>query len=47
MPIDLFVFDIRNRRSAELLGLIPLVLCADRSVKSDAEVIRQMGFEGF
>jgi hypothetical protein len=34
-------------RSAELLGLIPLVLCADRRVKSDAEVIRQMGFEGF
>lgn len=34
-------------RSAELLGLIPLVLCADRRVKSDDEVIRQMGFEGF
>ena len=34
-------------RSAEALGLIPLVLCADRRVKSDAEVIRQMGFEGF
>ena len=33
-------------RSAELLGLIPLVLCADRRVKSDAEVIRQMGLEG-
>jgi len=34
-------------RSAELLGLIPLVLCADRRVKSDDEVIRQMGFEWF
>ena len=34
-------------RSAELLGLIPLVLTAERRVKSDAEVIRQMGFEGF
>lgn len=34
-------------RSAELLGLIPLVLCAERRVASDEEVIRQFGFEGF
>ena len=34
-------------RTAELLGLIPLVLTAERRVKSDAEVIRQMGFEWF
>lgn len=34
-------------RSAELLGLIPLVLCAERRVKSDEEVIRQFWFEGF
>ena len=34
-------------RTAELLGLIPLVLTAERRVKSDAEVIRQMGFDGF
>lgn len=34
-------------RTAELLGLIPLVLTAERRVKSDAEVIRQIGFEGF
>lgn len=33
-------------RSAELLGLIPLVLRADRRVKSDAEVIGQMGLDG-
>jgi hypothetical protein len=33
-------------RRAEQLGLIPLVLCADRRVKSDAEVIRQMGLDG-
>jgi hypothetical protein len=33
-------------RRAELLGLIPLVLCADRRVKSDAEVIRKMGLDG-
>lgn len=36
-----------DRRTAEELGLIPLVLTADRRVKSDAEVIHQMGFDGF
>lgn len=34
-------------RTAENLGIVPLVLTGDRKVKSDAEVIRQMGFEGF
>lgn len=34
-------------RTAELLGLIPPVLGAERRVKSDAEMIRQAGFEGF
>ena len=34
-------------RSAEQLGLIPLVLTGERRVKSDAEVIRQIGFDGF
>lgn len=34
-------------RSAEMLGLIPLVLTSERRIKSDAEVIKQMGFEGF
>jgi len=34
-------------RTAEQLGLIPLVLTGERRVKSDAEVIRKIGFEGF
>lgn len=36
-----------DQRTAERLGIVPLVLTGDRRVKSDAEVIRQMGFDGF
>ena len=36
-----------DQRTAEQLGIVPLVLTGDRRLKSDAEVIRQMGFDGF
>lgn len=36
-----------DQRTAELLGIVPTVLTGERRVKSDAELIRQMGFDGF
>lgn len=36
-----------DRRRAELLGLLPLVFHGKSQVMSDAQVIEQLGFEGF
>jgi len=36
-----------DRRAAELLGILPAVLTGDRTIKSDAQVIAQLGFDGF
>lgn len=36
-----------DRRTAELLGLLPLVLTGKREVVSDERVIEQLGFDGF
>jgi len=36
-----------DRRRAELLGLLPLVFHGRQEVKSDAQLIQQLGFEGF
>lgn len=36
-----------DRQSAENLGILPKVLCGDRRIKSDAQVIAQLGFDGF
>jgi hypothetical protein len=36
-----------DRRTAELLGMLPLVFSGARKVASDARVIEQLGFDGF
>lgn len=36
-----------DRRTAELLGLLPLVFSGNRAIKSDEQVIQQLGFDGF